>query len=123
MPPPITVVETPMFRSKARQLLTTEETFELVASLARNPEAGVVLQGTGGVRKVRWARRQEGKSGGYRVIYYFHDKDVPLFVLTIYPKNEKASLTQAERNELRKLTSELVLHYKAEVKRHVHRSQ
>jgi len=64
----MTVVETSTFRNKARQLLTEEETRELIVFLARNPKAGDIMQGTGGIRKVRWAREHYGKSGGYRVI-------------------------------------------------------
>ena len=60
---------------------------------------------TGGVRKLRWAREGEGKSGGHRVIYYFHSERIPLFVLLIYGKNEKANLTQAEKNDMRRLTA------------------
>ncbi len=72
------------------------------------------MTGTGGVRKVRWARENEGKSGGYRVIFYFHNEDVPLFALLIYPKNEKDSLTKGEKNELKKLVDILVNQYKKE---------
>jgi len=121
--PPITVVETPTFRTKARKLLTEEEALELVAFLAGNPESGDVMQGTGGVRKLRWSRENTGKSAGFRVIYYYYDQSVPLFALTLYPKNEKADLTQAEKNELKKLSSILAAHYKAEVRKNVRRSK
>lgn len=109
---PITMVETPTFRNKAERLLTHEERHELILHLATNPEAGAVMRGTGGVRKVRWARTGEGKSGGYRVVYFYHDGSVPLFMLTVYPKSEKANLTAGEREELRKLARFLVDHYK-----------
>ncbi|MDD2966082.1 MAG: type II toxin-antitoxin system RelE/ParE family toxin [Desulfovibrionaceae bacterium] len=101
----MTVVETPSFLRRAKNLLTEEERLNLVTYLAENPEAGDVMEGTGGVRKVRWARQGAGKSGGYRIIYYFHSRNIPLFALLIYGKNEKANLSQAEKNEMRKLTA------------------
>jgi hypothetical protein len=58
------------------------------------------MQGTGGVRKLRWGRGGRGKSGGVRVIYYFHSEVMPLYLLTVFGKNEKADLSKAERNEL-----------------------
>ena len=76
-----------------------------------NPEAGDVVPETGGVRKVRWATQGKGKRGGFRVIYYFHSETFPLFLLTIYSKTQKASLTQAERNEFKKLIPLLVKAY------------
>ncbi len=113
MLPPITVVETTTFKNEADSLLTEEERLELVSFLAAHPEAGKVMSGTGGVRKVRWARENEGKSDGYRVIFYFHDEDMPLFALLLYPKNEKDNLTKGERNELKKLVHILVEQYKS----------
>lgn len=112
--PPITVVETTTFKNDADSMLSEEERLELISFLACNPESGKVMTGTGGVRKVRWARENEGKSGGYRVIFYFHNEDVPLFALLIYPKNEKDSLTKGEKNELKKLVDILVNQYKKE---------
>jgi len=112
-----------MFRTKARKLLTEEESLELITYLARNPEAGDLMRGTGGVRKLRWGRENEGKSGGYRVISYYYDQSVPLFALTIYAKNEKTNLTQVERNDLKRLAAELADHYKTEVRRNARRNK
>ena len=86
----MTVVETPAFLRRAKGILS---------------DSGKIMEGTGGVRKLRWAREGEGKSGGYRVIYYFHSERIPLFALLIYGKNEKANLTQAEKNDMRRLTA------------------
>ncbi|OYY74721.1 MAG: hypothetical protein B7Y40_03880 [Gammaproteobacteria bacterium 28-57-27] len=66
------------------------------------------MQGTGGVRKLRWGRAGRGKSGGVRVIYYYHDVRIPLFLLTVFGKNEQANLSQAERNVLSNLVDRLV---------------
>jgi len=69
------------------------------------------MQGTGGIRKLRWASGGKGKSGGVRVIYYYHNESIPLFLLTIFGKGEKANLSKAERNELSKFTSILAKNY------------
>ena len=70
------------------------------------------MQGTGGVRKLRWARSGSGKSGGIRVIYFFHNENMPLFLLTAFAKNEKENLSKAERSELAVLTRLLVETYR-----------
>lgn len=69
---------------------------------------GDVMEGTGGVRKLRWRRGGQGKSGGVRVIYYFHCEDMPLYLLTLFAKGDRANLTKTERNELADLTELLV---------------
>ena len=71
--------------------------------LAAFPKAGDLIQGTGGIRKLRWARGGRGKSSGARVIYYFHSERMPLYLLTVFAKNERANMTQKERNNLGKL--------------------
>ena len=76
--------------------------------LAIRPKAGVIREGTGGVRKLRWGRQDRGKSGGVRVIYYFHSEQMPLYLLTMFAKNERANLTKAEQNELAELVDMLV---------------
>ncbi|MEQ1882854.1 MAG: type II toxin-antitoxin system RelE/ParE family toxin [Burkholderiales bacterium] len=60
------------------------------------------------MRKLRWQRGGRGKSAGVRVIYYFHNKRIPLYLLTVFAKNERADLTQQERNELAKLVTLLI---------------
>ncbi|MCS5587591.1 MAG: type II toxin-antitoxin system RelE/ParE family toxin [Porticoccaceae bacterium] len=62
------------------------------------------MQGTGGIRKLRWSALGKGKSGGVRVIYYYHHTEIPLFLLTVFGKGEKANLSKSERNTLRNLT-------------------
>jgi hypothetical protein len=69
-------------------------------SIAANPEAGDIMPGCGGARKLRVAQPGGGKSGGYRVITYYADIDVPTFLLTLFGKNEKASLTKGKLNAL-----------------------
>ena len=83
----------------------------MVAFVAANPEAGRVIPETGGVRKLRWAAKGKGKRGGARIIYYFHDESMPVFLLTAYTKGQKADISKAERNALRKLVPELIREY------------
>ena len=73
-----------------------------------HPVDGDLIEGTGGVRKLRWGRDGRGKSGGVRVIYYFHSEAMPLYLLTMFAKNERANLSKAERNELAGLVDLLV---------------
>lgn len=95
----LTVVETPVFIRRAEKLLRQEEHGELITYLATHPLAGDEIVGTGGVRKVRFAAKGKGKSGGVRVIYYFYDREMPVYALLIYGKNERADLTPDQRNE------------------------
>ena len=107
----LTVIETPSFIRDAKKLLDDEEREALINYLASSPNAGVLIKGTGGIRKLRWAKEDTGKSGAYRIIYFFHSMKIPLFVLNVFAKNEKANISQAERNELKKLSGLLVKQY------------
>jgi hypothetical protein len=107
----LTIVELPEFIRRSKKLLAESELNDLIDYLATHPTAGVLIQGTGGIRKVRWKREGTGKSSGVRVIYYFHSERYPLFLLTIFGKSEKVDLSQAERNQLAKLTHILVESY------------
>ncbi len=69
------------------------------------------MQGTGGIRKLRWSAQGRGKSGGVRVIYYYHNGTIPLFLLTVFGKGEKANLSKVERNHLASFTSLLGKNY------------
>jgi len=104
----ITVAETGTFQRKANQLLSEDEKSDLIAYLSENPQSGVLIQNTGGIRKLRWARSGGGKSGGVRVIYYFHSDMMPLYLLTVFGKNERANISMKEKQILSKLVKELV---------------
>jgi hypothetical protein len=108
---PVTVVETPEFLSVMRKLMIEEQRAVLVDYLAYNPTAGDLIQGTGGVRKLRWGLEERGKRGGARVIYFYHSADIPLFALSAYAKNERADLSQKDRNDFRQLTKLLAETY------------
>lgn len=103
-----TIVELPEFMKRAADLLSEAERLELIDYLASYPRSGDLMQGTGGIRKLRWGRGVRGKSGGVRVIYYYHDERIPLYLLTLFGKNEQANLSKAERNELAKLVDVLI---------------
>jgi len=104
-------VETPVFTKLVLDLFSDDEYRELQARLAQYPDSGVVIQDASGLRKIRWAAKGQGKRGGVRVIYYFHSERIPLFLLTVYAKNQKANLTKAERNEFKKLVPILLRTY------------
>jgi len=95
-----TVIETAEFLGRASKMMSEEQRAGVVAMLARDPECGEIMPGTGGVRKVRVALSGRGKSGGARVIYYFHSLRLPVFALTVFAKNEKANLSATERNAM-----------------------
>jgi hypothetical protein len=88
--------------------LIDQESYELLKDqLAKNPHKGDVMQGTGGMRKMRVAMEGRGKSGGLRLIYYYVTAQGRIYLIDVFAKNEKANLTQAERNELKELAKEL----------------
>jgi hypothetical protein len=89
----------------------------MIDNLARRPDAGDPIQGTGGARKVRFAGRGQGNRGGYRVITFYSGSDVPVFLLTVLAKGERADLSKAERNALAHLTRKLVDSYLAGARR------
>ncbi len=102
------IAELPEYQRKAKELLEAKESAAIVSYLAAHPAAGDLIQGTGGIRKLRWKRQGMGKRGGVRVIYYFHSEKMPLYLLTVFGKGGKDNLTKAERNMLADLVKELV---------------
>jgi hypothetical protein len=108
-----TVVETEPYLAQVERLFDLEEQAAIVNTVAADPQCGVVIPGTGGVRKLRVAASGRGKRGGARVIYVFGGEDVPLFLLAAFAKNEKSDLSKAERNDLARLTAELIRSYRS----------
>ena len=96
----------------AEKIFSEHERSELADFLAANPESGDVIPGGNGVRKLRWGAKGRGKRGGARVIYYFSDRNMPVFLLAVYAKGEKVDLTAAERKNLGKLVDELLQQYR-----------
>ena len=106
-----TFVETkPFTRSWSQAGCTDDDLRGLQAHLAENPKAGDLIEGAGGVRKVRWksSSRNEGKSGGVRVFYVDHERKATTYLLVTLDKKEKANLSKEERTELGKLAKDLV---------------
>ncbi len=103
----LTVAETPLFVRQAAVVWSDEERAGFVDYIAANPEAGDVIPDTGGVRKVRWARSGTGKSGGVRVIYFYHDAGRPLYLLLVYAKGRQENMTPDEKKQVRKLAADL----------------
>ncbi len=101
-----TVVELPEFLRRAKAIMTEAERLALVNYIAANPNAGVSLGG--GLRKVRIPREGDGKSGGYRTIYVFGGTHMPIFLVTVFAKNEKDNLTKAEQAAAIQLSKILV---------------
>jgi hypothetical protein len=98
--PILTVVETSAFLRRAEKILSEEEHEQLLFYLASHPTDGDEIQGTGGVRKLRFAAKGRGKSGGVRAVYYYYDQENPLYALLLYGKNEQVNLTPAQKSEM-----------------------
>ena len=97
-------VELPIFRSRWKDMgLNDDDLKRLQEQLLADPKIGAVMRGTGGVRKMRFAFEQRGKSGSIRVIYVDFEVYEKIFLITAYPKNEKDNLTDAERNEIKQM--------------------
>lgn len=103
-----TVIETPSYIAAAKDAgMSADEMAAVVNTIAANPEAGGIMPDCGGARKLRVAKPCKGKLGAYRVITYYAGTALPTFLLTVFGKGEKVSLTQAERNALAGLTKRL----------------
>ncbi|MGB7453790.1 MAG: type II toxin-antitoxin system RelE/ParE family toxin [Lysobacterales bacterium] len=85
-------IETALFSRLVRDYLSDEDYSKLQGELIKNPKAGSVIRGSGGVRKLRWAATGRGKRGGYRVIYFVRRPENTIWMLTIYPKSVTDSI-------------------------------
>ncbi len=85
-------IETSIFTKFVGQYLTADDYLALQKYLLQSPDAGKIIRGTGGVRKVRWATGNKGKSGGVRVIYYWKNQAHEIWLLTIYSKSERETI-------------------------------
>jgi hypothetical protein len=104
-----TVVETLEYLKDAKRAgLSEEDRQRIINFMAKNPDAGDEMPGTGGARKVRFAAKGKGKRGGVRVITFYSGVEIPIFLLNVFAKNEKIDLTAAERNELKTILDNLV---------------
>jgi hypothetical protein len=108
----IIVKTTPAFDRKVEKLMTQEAQEGLFDYLEKYPGAGDIIQGTRGIRKLRWrtGKNSKGKSGGVRVLYYY-SKHILVLIISLYPKSEQENITHAEKNELKKMLPLLIKKY------------
>lgn len=104
-----TVVELPEFQRRAKAIMSDQEREAAIDFIAANPEAGVSLGG--GLRKVRIPREGGGKSGGFRTVYVFGGTHMPIFLITVFAKNEKANLSKSEQAAAVEMSKALVAKY------------
>lgn len=104
----VTVVEMPDFQRRAKALLTDAERNAVIDHIAANPEARVSLGGR--LRKVRFGRAGNGKSGGLRTIHFYKAEAGPIYLLTLFAKNEKDTLSPSELTMLLQLGETLAAH-------------
>ena len=103
----ITVLQLPKFKAEATELIGTEGIEALAAYLAGHPDAGDVIPGAGGARKLRWAAMGKGKRGGARIIYVYVVIAARVYLIRCYAKNVKTDLSADEKKELRKIAANL----------------
>ena len=99
-------LETPVFTNLLRGSLSDEEYRALQFSLLLRPEQGLLIRGSGGLRKIRWGAGGGGKRGGYRVIYFWHKARSKCYMLFLYRKNDQGDLTAAQVRILSRLVRE-----------------
>jgi hypothetical protein len=103
-----TFVELPIFRARWKDMgLNDDDLKRLQEQLLADPKVGSVMQGTGGVRKMRFAFEKRGKSGSVRVIYVDFEVYEKIFLITAYAKGERDNLTDSEKKEIKQLIATL----------------
>jgi hypothetical protein len=100
------IIETPIFTRQLLATLSDDEYHELQKSLLGHPEAGKIIPGSGGLRKLRWALDGRGKRGGVRLSYYWFTAQGSLLLLFIYPKNVQGDLTLDQLRQLKRIVEE-----------------
>jgi hypothetical protein len=100
------IIETSVFTRQVQALLTDEEYRQLQLALVIHPELGVIIPGSGGLRKMRWSLAGRGKRGGVRTIYYWAVKKDQILMLLIYAKNEQDNLSSDQLKVLRRIIEE-----------------
>ncbi len=100
-------VETSLFTRIIRKIMSDDEYAVLQAFLMAHPDAGEIIRGSGGIRKLRWAAQGKGKSGGARVIYYWATGKDHIYFLTAYTKGERENIDAATLKQMSKLVESL----------------
>jgi hypothetical protein len=106
----VQVKATPKFMQLVRKAMACEKLQELIDWLTLHPEAGVLISGTGGIRKIRWqtGNNNKGKSGGVRVLYYYDKHVLIVLLITLYRKSDKENIDASEKVYLKKILPELL---------------
>ena len=102
----IKFVKTPIFAKVVRDVLSDDDYRSMQTAIMFRPEQGVVIRGTGGIRKLRWSGKGHGKSGGLRLIYYWDKKPETIYMLYVYPKSRQENLTPEQCKLLGRLVRE-----------------
>jgi hypothetical protein len=105
--PEITVLQLPKFMAEATELIGTDGIEELAVYMIDHPDAGDVIPGSGGIRKLRWAAKGKGKRGGARIIYLYVVVAARIYLMRCYAKNVKPDLTADEKKQLRQIAAHL----------------
>jgi len=108
----MTVGETKAFQRQAAGIWSDADRQAFIDYIAANPDAGDIIPDTGGLRKIRWGRPGSGKRGGVRVIYFYHDDTIPLFLLLIYAKARKEDFDWDEKRRMQAITDDIRLAYR-----------
>jgi len=103
----LTIAETQLFIRQAAGIWSDAERHGFIDFIAASPEAGDMVPDTGGLRKVRWSRQGSGKRGGVRVIYFYHDSAMPLYLMMIYAKAQQENLTPDDKRRVQALITAL----------------
>ena len=98
----LTVVESPIFQRMWPRYWDEDERAEFASFIAINPDVGAVIRGSGGVRKVRWAREGTGKSGGVRIVYITRNEAGEVYLLTLYAKSKSENISLDTLKEIRR---------------------
>ena len=100
-------IETTIFTKEIQKLIADDSYRELQAALVLRPDAGDLIKGSGGLRKIRWSLRGKGKRGAIRIIYYWDAPDI-IYMLFPYKKNEQEDLTQNQLKLLKELVKDFL---------------
>jgi len=99
----IVIIETRVFTRRIKEVMSDDQYMELQEALVNRPDVGPVIQGTGGLRKLRWNIKNKGKSGGVRAIYYWMANDEQIYMLYAYLKSEQENLTSEQKKALKRI--------------------
>lgn len=104
---PQVLAETAAYTKAVNAFWSEEEQRDFKTYLGTNADKGDIIPETDGLRKIRWSSSGHGKRGGARVIYYYYDRENPIYLIYAYPKNVKENLTEKEKQIMRQLVGEI----------------